>query len=50
MITEILLCVYLSHCILEPSQCNIEESNTHRIGWLKVDRETISMEIVVYKS
>ena len=27
MIMEILLCVYLPHCILEPNQCNIEESN-----------------------
>ena len=24
---------------LEPNQCNIEESNKHRIGWLKVDEE-----------
>ena len=38
MITEILLCVYLHHCVLEANQCNIEESNRHRIGWLKVDR------------
>ena len=36
MITEILLSVYLPHCIIEPNQCNIEESNTHRIGWLKL--------------
>ena len=39
MITEILLCVYLPHCILEPNQCNMEESNKHRIGWLKVESD-----------
>ena len=50
MTTEILLCVYLLHCKLETIQCNIEESNKHRIGWLKVDERTIRMEIVVYKS
>ena len=52
MKTEILLCVYLLHCKLEPYQCNIEgESNKHRIGWLKVYERTIRrMEIVVYKS
>ena len=49
MTMEILLCVYLLHCKLEPNQCNIEESNKHRIGWLKVER-TIRMESVVYKS
>ena len=48
--TEILLCVYLLHCKLEPNQCNIEENNKHRIGWLKVDERSIRMEIVVYKS
>ena len=32
MTTEILLCVYLLHCILEPNQGNIEEANKHRIG------------------
>ena len=47
MTTEIRLCVYLPHCILEPNQCNIEESKKHRIGWLKVDERTIRMEIVV---
>ena len=50
MTTEILLCVYLLHCKLEPNQCNIEESNKHRIGWLKMDERTVRMEIVVYKS
>ena len=39
MITEILHCVYLPHCILEPNQCNVEKNNKHRIGWLKVDRQ-----------
>ena len=42
MTTEILLCVYLPHCIIEPNQCNIEESNKHRIGWLKVDERTMA--------
>ena len=46
MTAEILLCVYLLHCKLEPNQCNIEESNKHRIGWLKVDDRRIRMEIV----
>ena len=50
MTTEILLCVYLLHCKLEPNQCNIEESNKHRIGCLKVDERIIRMEIVVYKT
>ena len=50
MTTEILLCVYLLHCKLEPNQCNIEENNKHRISWLKVDERSIRMEIVVYKS
>ena len=49
MTTEILLCVYLLHCILEPNRY-IEETNIHRIGWLKVDERSIRMEIVVYKS
>ena len=34
----------------EAYQCNIEENNKHRIGWLKVDERSIRMEIVVYKS
>ena len=34
-----LLCVYLPHCILEPSQCNIDVSNKRRISWLNVDIE-----------
>ena len=50
MTTETLLSVYLLHCKLEPNQCNIEESNKHRIGWLKVDERTRRMEILVYKS
>ena len=50
MTTEILLCVYLLHCKLEPNQCNIGESNKHRIVWLKMDERIIRIEIVVYKS
>ena len=50
MTTEILLCVYLLRCKLEPNQCNIEERHKHRIGWLNVDERSIRMAIVVYKS
>ena len=48
--SEILLCVYLLLCKLEPNQCNIDERHKHRIGWLNVDERSIRMEIVVYKS
>ena len=46
MTTEILLCVYLLRCKLEPNQCNIEERHKHRIGSPKVDERSIRMEIV----
>ena len=45
MTTEILLCVYLLCCKLEPNQCNIEANSKPRIGWLKVDERSIITEI-----